>query len=192
MLFKGQQIAVALGAWALLELALLALFGSLDYAFFYVIAFLGFLVVAALASPYIVRPRWKVPAGLCGGGRDAGLRADRRAESAGNVEDTGMSKSKPVLKGPDGSDLMTETGEHGQPLVIRDTRVRRRLIDCVGRHAGPRPGAVWCMSYANGLGHTESLFLTIAGIAVVTLSILFYYFSPSRSSCGTTYVTRCA
>jgi len=59
MLFKGQQIAVALGLWAMLELALLALFGSLDYAFFYVIAFLGFLVVAALASPYIVRPRWK-------------------------------------------------------------------------------------------------------------------------------------
>jgi hypothetical protein len=59
MLFKGQQIAVALGAWALLVLALLALFGSLDYVFYYVIAFLGFLVVAALASPYIVRPRWK-------------------------------------------------------------------------------------------------------------------------------------
>jgi hypothetical protein len=59
MLFKGQQIVVALGAWALLVLALLVLFGSLDYAFYYVIAFLGFLVVAALASPYIVRPRWK-------------------------------------------------------------------------------------------------------------------------------------
>lgn len=59
MLFKGQQIAIALGAWALIALALLALFGSLDYAFYYVITFLGFLVVAALASPYIVRPRWK-------------------------------------------------------------------------------------------------------------------------------------
>jgi hypothetical protein len=59
MLFKGQQIAVALGLWVMLELALLALFGSLDYAFFYVIAFLGFLVVAALASPYIAKPRWK-------------------------------------------------------------------------------------------------------------------------------------
>jgi hypothetical protein len=59
MLFKGQQIAVALGLWAMLALALLALFGSLDYEFFYAIAFLGFVVVAALASPYIVRPRWK-------------------------------------------------------------------------------------------------------------------------------------
>jgi hypothetical protein len=59
MLFKGQQIVIALGLWVMLELALLALFGSLDYAFFYVIAFLGFIVVAALASPYIARPRWK-------------------------------------------------------------------------------------------------------------------------------------
>lgn len=59
MLFKGQEIVVAAGAWALLTLALLALFGSLDYAFYYVIAFFGFLVVAALAGPYIVRPRWK-------------------------------------------------------------------------------------------------------------------------------------
>jgi hypothetical protein len=59
MLFKGQQIAIALGLWVMLELALLALFGSLDYAFFYVVAFLGFIVVAALASPYIARPRWK-------------------------------------------------------------------------------------------------------------------------------------
>jgi hypothetical protein len=59
MLFKGQQIAVALAAWALIALALLTLFGSLDYTLFFVIAFLGFLVAAAVASPYIVRPRWK-------------------------------------------------------------------------------------------------------------------------------------
>jgi hypothetical protein len=59
MLFKGQQIVVLLGALALLELALLTLFGSLDYVFFYVVAFVGFLVTAAMAAPYIVRPRWK-------------------------------------------------------------------------------------------------------------------------------------
>ncbi len=59
MMFKGQKIAVALGTWALLVLALLVLFDSLDYAFYYVIAFLGFLFMVGLAGPYIVRPRWK-------------------------------------------------------------------------------------------------------------------------------------
>jgi hypothetical protein len=60
MLFKGQQVVVLLGAWALLELALLTLFRSLDYVFFYVVAFLGFLVLASLTSPYIARPRWRL------------------------------------------------------------------------------------------------------------------------------------
>ncbi len=59
MLFKGQQIVVLVGAWALLVLALLTLFGSLSYEFFYIIAFLGFLVIASAASPYAARPRWK-------------------------------------------------------------------------------------------------------------------------------------
>jgi|AGTN01.2.fsa_nt_gi hypothetical protein len=59
MLFKGQQIVVLVGAWVLLLLALLTLFGSLSYEFFYVIAFLGFLILASAASPYVARPRWK-------------------------------------------------------------------------------------------------------------------------------------
>jgi hypothetical protein len=60
MLFKGQQFVVLLGVWALVELAVLTLFQSLDYVFFFVIAFLGFLVLASLASPYIARPRWRL------------------------------------------------------------------------------------------------------------------------------------
>lgn len=59
MLFKGQQIVIVLGAWALLALVLLTLFGSLDYLFFFAIVFPGFLVIASLISPYVARPLWK-------------------------------------------------------------------------------------------------------------------------------------
>ena len=59
MLFKGQQIVVALGIWVLLVLALLTVFQSLDYTYFFILAFLGFIGITALTSPYTVRPRWK-------------------------------------------------------------------------------------------------------------------------------------
>lgn len=66
MFFKGQLVVIALGAWALLALSLLTLFGSLDHAFYFAVSFLGFLVIAALFSPYVVRPRWKSRLDLAG------------------------------------------------------------------------------------------------------------------------------
>ena len=59
MLFKGQKIVVALGVWAMLELALLVLFRNTDYAYFFALAFLGYLVITATMGPYVIRPRWK-------------------------------------------------------------------------------------------------------------------------------------
>lgn len=89
-----------------------------------------------------------------------------------------MSKSKPVLKGRQ-DNVATKTDDTAMPIVIRDTHVRRRLM--IASAAMLVLGlTLFYVSYANGLGHTESLFLTIAGITVVILSILFYYFSPSR------------
>lgn len=59
MLSKSQQLVVLLGAWALLALTILLLFGSLSITFYFTIAFLGFIILSALISPYTVKPAWK-------------------------------------------------------------------------------------------------------------------------------------
>lgn len=59
MFFKGQQIVLLLGAWALLTLSLLMLFNALDAAYYFTLAFLGFLIISALISPYVLKPAWR-------------------------------------------------------------------------------------------------------------------------------------
>lgn len=59
MLFKGQQIVLLLGAWVLLTLALLMLFNALDAAYYFTLVFLGFLIISALISPYVLKPAWR-------------------------------------------------------------------------------------------------------------------------------------
>jgi hypothetical protein len=89
-----------------------------------------------------------------------------------------MSKSKHALKSRPGS-ILSGAGDAAMPIVVKDTSVRRRLL--VASAAMLVLGlALFGASYASGLGRTESLFLTIAGIAVVFLAILFFYFSPSQ------------
>lgn len=89
-----------------------------------------------------------------------------------------MSESLPVLEGrPPG--VTTETDETDMPVVIKDTRVRGRLL--IASAAMLLLGlALFGASYASGLSHTWSIFLAIAGIAVVLMAILFFYFSPSK------------
>ncbi len=59
MLFKGQQIVLLIAAWAMLTLAVLLLFSALDAAYYFVLAFLGFLIISALISPYVLKPLWR-------------------------------------------------------------------------------------------------------------------------------------
>ena len=59
MLFKSQQIVILLGVWVLLTLALLMLFKAMDVTYYFTISFLGFLILAALISPYVLKPLWK-------------------------------------------------------------------------------------------------------------------------------------
>jgi len=59
MLVKSQKIVVAFSAWALMALALLALFNSLNYEYIFIIDLLGLLVITQLISPYTMRPKWR-------------------------------------------------------------------------------------------------------------------------------------
>lgn len=59
MLVKSQKIVVAFSAWALLALALLTLFNSLNYEYAFIIDLLGLLVITLLLSPYTMRPKWR-------------------------------------------------------------------------------------------------------------------------------------
>ncbi len=89
-----------------------------------------------------------------------------------------MTESEPVLKSQS-RDITTETDEKTTTVVVRDNRVRQRLW--IASAAMLLLGlGLFAASYSNGLGHTESIFLTIAGIAVVILAILFFYFSPAK------------
>jgi len=40
-------------------LALLALFGSVSYEYFFVLCLIGFLVIVELSGPFTVRPAWR-------------------------------------------------------------------------------------------------------------------------------------
>ncbi len=59
MLTKSQRIVVIFGAWAFLALAVLAVIGSLDFEYFFVLCLIGFLVIVELSGPFASRPRWR-------------------------------------------------------------------------------------------------------------------------------------
>ena len=59
MLTKSQRIVVIFGAWAFSALALLAVFGSLTFEYFFVLCLIGFLVIVELSGPFASRPRWR-------------------------------------------------------------------------------------------------------------------------------------
>jgi hypothetical protein len=59
LLMKSQRIVVIFGAWAFLALAVLAVFGSLSYEYFFVLCLIGFLVIVELSGPFASRPRWR-------------------------------------------------------------------------------------------------------------------------------------
>jgi hypothetical protein len=56
---KSQRIVVIFGAWTFLALAVLAVFGSLSYEYFFVLCLIGFLVIVELSGPFASRPRWR-------------------------------------------------------------------------------------------------------------------------------------
>jgi hypothetical protein len=60
MLTKGQKIVYTFGGWVLLVLALLLLFNSLSYEYFFVLCLIGFLIIVELSGPYTVRPKWRL------------------------------------------------------------------------------------------------------------------------------------
>jgi 4-amino-4-deoxy-L-arabinose transferase-like glycosyltransferase len=59
LLTKSQRIVVIFGAWAFFALALLAVFGSLTFEYFFVLCLIGFLVIVELSGPFASRPRWR-------------------------------------------------------------------------------------------------------------------------------------
>jgi hypothetical protein len=59
MLTKGQKIVYTFGGWVCLVLALLLLFNSLSYEYFFVLCLIGFLIIVELSGPYTVRPKWR-------------------------------------------------------------------------------------------------------------------------------------
>lgn len=59
LLTKSQRIVVIFGVWAFLALAVLAVFGSLSYEYFFVLCLIGFLVIVELSGPFASRPRWR-------------------------------------------------------------------------------------------------------------------------------------
>jgi hypothetical protein len=59
LLTKSQRIVIIFGAWAFLALAILAVFQSLSFEYFFVLCLIGFLVIVELSGPFASRPRWR-------------------------------------------------------------------------------------------------------------------------------------
>ena len=59
MLTRGQRLVYFFGGWMFTVLALLALFGSVSYEYFFVLCLIGFLVIVELSGPFTVRPAWR-------------------------------------------------------------------------------------------------------------------------------------
>lgn len=56
---RSQRLVYIFGGWMLVVLALLALFGSISYEYFFVLCLIGFLVIVELSGPFTVRPAWR-------------------------------------------------------------------------------------------------------------------------------------
>ncbi|HTY90202.1 MAG TPA: hypothetical protein VMC84_03415 [Methanocella sp.] len=59
MLTRSQRLVYIFGGWMFAVLALLALFGSISYEYFFVLCLIGFLVIVELSGPFTVRPAWR-------------------------------------------------------------------------------------------------------------------------------------
>jgi hypothetical protein len=59
MLTKSQRLVYFFGGWVLVVLALLALFNSINYEYFFVLCLIGFLVIVELSGPFTVKPAWR-------------------------------------------------------------------------------------------------------------------------------------
>ncbi|BAI60948.1 conserved hypothetical protein [Methanocella paludicola SANAE] len=59
MLTRSQRLVYIFGGWIFVVLALLALFDSISYEYFFVLCLIGFLVIVELSGPFTVRPAWR-------------------------------------------------------------------------------------------------------------------------------------
>lgn len=59
MIAKNRIIVVLFAGWTFALLALLILYRSFSLDLFFSLAFIGFLMVIALAGPFTVKPAWK-------------------------------------------------------------------------------------------------------------------------------------
>lgn len=59
MLTKSQRLVYTFGAWALAALVLLTLLRSLNYEYFFILCLIGFVIIALMAGPFTVRPKWR-------------------------------------------------------------------------------------------------------------------------------------
>ncbi len=59
MLTRSQRLVYLFGGWMFVVLALLALFNSVSFEYFFVLCLIGFLVIVELSGPFTVRPAWR-------------------------------------------------------------------------------------------------------------------------------------
>lgn len=59
MLTKSQGLVYIFAGWVLLVLTVLTLFNSLSFEYFFVLCFIGFLILVELSGPFTVKPKWR-------------------------------------------------------------------------------------------------------------------------------------
>lgn len=59
MMAKSHKLVYIFGAWMFSVLALLVLFQSLNFEYFFVLCLIGFLIIVELSGPFTVRPEWR-------------------------------------------------------------------------------------------------------------------------------------
>jgi general stress protein CsbA len=59
MLTKSQRLIYTFGGWVLIVLTLLTLFNSLSLEYFFVLCFIGFLIIVELSGPFTVKTKWR-------------------------------------------------------------------------------------------------------------------------------------
>jgi hypothetical protein len=59
MLAKSQRLVIALSIWIFTVLALLIIFRSLSFEFFFILCLIGFLIIIELSGPFLVKPKWR-------------------------------------------------------------------------------------------------------------------------------------
>lgn len=58
MLIKSQKLVIYSGAWAFFVLAVITVFNIFSYEIFFMLALIGFIILAELTCPYVARPKW--------------------------------------------------------------------------------------------------------------------------------------